>query len=468
MPECSPVEMHSPEDGQCSELLPVEEKFELVIRPSPELPWYQQVFTCLRPGWVHFMRRHWTLQEVSGAFGDMGLFLPLITALSIGRVDGRAQIAFGPALFFAGIFSAMLATYFNLPIPVQPMKTIAAVAIAEKYPNSQLIAAGITSGVIMFVLATTNIITPVAKAIPVPVVRGIQLAVGTSIMTSGFKSAYVRELVLSPATSDSSFEAQATKAVNWVGIDSVLVSLILGVFCLVFMTSRKIPIGLLLFLFGMAVAVYQYYTLRDEYQLPGLEIGPDFEAPVVPSWHDFREAFIYLNLPQLPLTMLNSVIAVEKLAVDLFPKHENPAGVRRLCFSLAAGNLLFSWFGLLPVCHGAGGLASQYAFGSRSSLSMVFLGCFKFCFALLFGSSCVVLLQKGVFPQSVLGVMLIFSGINLAGVGLKIDVHKREDVLLVLLTAAGSLGLNTGAGFLIGMTAHLVSTVAERLGLNDV
>ncbi|GLE09744.1 hypothetical protein PINS_up021584 [Pythium insidiosum] len=448
------------------QLLHSDAKLDAVVGPMDGKPWPQRYFLCLRPGWLSYMKQFATLQEVSGAFGDIGLFLPLLTALAVGRVHGKPQIEFGPALFYAGIFTAGLAFSFAVPLPVQPMKTIAAVAISEKYPNEQIIAAGILSGTATFLLAATNIITPVTKWIPLAVVRGIQLGVGLSIMMSGFKSAYVSKLTLTAATAKAPFKAKAEPTLVWWGIDSIFVSLLLGVLCIVFINSRKVPIALLLFAYGMAVAVYQYMTLRDDYHLPSLQLGPDFVAPVIPSLHDFKQAFVYLWLPQLPLTLLNSVIAVEKLAADLFPKHHEPAGVRRLCFSLGLGNLAFCWLGMLPVCHGAGGLASQYAFGARSSLSMVFLGSFKLFFALLFGSSCVVLLQKGMFPQSVLGVMLIFSGLNLATVGLKIDNTDTRETLLILVTAGGCLGLNTGAGFLIGFAAYVLLALLRHFRLD--
>lgn len=455
-------EISTPDDlSHRQQLLPQEERFEAVTGPQDGSPWYQKALVCTRPGWYSYLKQFATLQEVSGAFGDIGLFLPLLTALAIGRVDGMPQIEFGPALFYAGIFTASLSLYFNVPIPVQPMKTIAAVAIAEKYSNSQIIAAGILSGSMMFFLASTNLITPVSKIVPLSIVRGIQLGFGLSLMVSGLKSAYVLKLTLTAATSSASFKAKELTEIVWWGVDSVVVSIILGVLCIIFIRNRKVPIGLILFVYGMIIAVYQYTDKRDAYNLPSLSFGPDFPAPVVPSAHDFQEAFSHLFLPQLPLTLLNSVIALEKLTADLFPKHDEPAGVRRICFSIAGGNLLFSWFGMLPVCHGAGGLAAQHSFGARSSLAMVFLGAFKVFFALLFGSSCVILLQKGLFPQSVLGVMLTFSGLSLAAVGLKIDATNPRDTLLLLLTAGGVLGINTGAGFLIGFGAYLVLCVMQ-------
>ncbi|RLN94323.1 hypothetical protein BBJ28_00017522 [Nothophytophthora sp. Chile5] len=437
-----------------------EDRFAKVTGPQIGQPFYRKLFVFTRPGWLGYMKQFMTLQEVSGAFGDIGLFLPLLTALAIGRVNGAPQIEFGAALFFAGVFTSSLSLYFNVPIPIQPMKTIAAVAIADKFPNEQIIAAGILMGAIVGFLAVTNIITHVSKLVPLSMVRGIQLGVGISLMGKGFKSAYVKAFKFQSASSTESFSATIASEnageVVWFGVDSVFVSLVLGVLCIAFIRSRKVPMALLLFAYGMTVGVYQYFRLRDEYHLPSLAFGPKFVAPVVPSAHDFGQAFLYLVLPQLPLTLLNSVVALEKLAADLFPAHDEPAGVRRVCFSIAGGNLLFSWFGMLPVCHGAGGLASQHTFGARSSLAMVFLGAFKMFFALLFGSTCVTLLQRGIFPSSVLGVMLVFSGLSLAIVGVKVDVSVHEEALLLLLTASGCLAFNTGVGFLVGFNCYVL------------
>ncbi|KAL3672482.1 hypothetical protein V7S43_001780 [Phytophthora oleae] len=426
------------------------DQFTKVTGPQVGRPLLQKLFVFTRPGWRAYLKQFMTLQEVSGAFGDIGLFLPLLTALAIGRVNGTPQIEFGAALFFAGVFTSSLALHFNVPIPVQPMKTIAAVAIADKFPNEQIIAAGILMGAIVGFLALTNIITHASKVVPMAIVRGIQLSVGINLMGKGFKNAYVKAAKLTPASNET----------VWFGLDSVSVSLLLGALCIVFIRNKRVPMALLLFIYGMVVAVYQYVRLREELHLPALAFGPKFVTPVVPSAHDFGQAFVYLVLPQLPLTLLNSVVALESLAAELFPTHDKPAGVRRVCFSIAGGNLLFSWFGMLPVCHGAGGLASQYTFGARSSLAMVFLGVFKMFFALLLGSSCVALLQTGIFPSPVLGVMLVFSGLSLAIVGLKVDTSEHDTALLLLATTSGCLAFNTGTGFLLGLGCHILLRIA--------
>ncbi|KAE9003273.1 hypothetical protein PR003_g16930 [Phytophthora rubi] len=432
------------------------DRFAKVTGPQIGQPLHRKLFVFTRPGWRAYLKQFMTLQEVSGAFGDIGLFLPLLTALAIGRVNGAPQIEFGAALFFAGVFTSSLALHFNVPIPVQPMKTIAAVAIADKLPNEQIVAAGVLMGVVVGLLALTNIITHASKVVPVAIVRGIQLGVGISLTGKGLKSAYVKAVKFGVGAA-----GEGKDDVVWFGLDSVTTSLLLGTLCIVFIRSRKVPMALLLFIYGMTVAVYQYLRLRDEYHLPSLALGPKFVAPVVPSTHDFGQAFVYLVLPQLPLTLLNSVVALESLAAELFPTHDKPAGVRRVCFSIAGGNLLFAWLGMLPVCHGAGGLASQYAFGARSSLAMVFLGAFKMFFALLLGSTCVALLQTGIFPASVLGVMLVFSGLSLAVVGLKLETVEDETerdaaLLLLLVTASSCLAFNTGVGFLLGFFVHIL------------
>ncbi len=63
------------------------------------------------------------------------------------------------------------------------------------------------------------------------------------------------------------------------------------------------------------------------------------------------------GVPQLPLTTLNSVVAVCQLSADLFPAKP----VRPVLVSVSVGlmNMVGAWFGAMPCCHGAGGLAAQ-------------------------------------------------------------------------------------------------------------
>jgi MFS superfamily sulfate permease-like transporter len=154
------------------------------------------------------------------------------------------------------------------------------------------------------------------------------------------------------------------------------------------------------------------------------------------------------------LTTLNSVVAVCALSADLFP--DRPASPRRVAVSVGLMNLVGAWFGAMPMCHGAGGLAGQYRFGARNNGSILFLGAAKVVVGVLFGASLMSLCHA--FPASVLGVMLGFSGIELALVTR--DQTDRTSATTMLLTAGACLGLNNIAvGFVIGVCLALLLRV---------
>ena len=73
------------------------------------------------------------------------------------------------------------------------------------------------------------------------------------------------------------------------------------------------------------------------------------------------------GLAQLPLTLLNSVVAVCQLSADRFP--DNAASPRRVSISVGVMNLIGPWLGALPCCHGAGGLAAQVRVPSSMAAS---------------------------------------------------------------------------------------------------
>ena len=74
------------------------------------------------------------------------------------------------------------------------------------------------------------------------------------------------------------------------------------------------------------------------------------------------------------------------------------------------------------------------------------LGVVKIALALLLGSSLLVWLQA--YPQSVLGVLLVYSGLELALVCR--DQTKKHDFLVMILTAGLCIAVSTAIGFLFG------------------
>jgi MFS superfamily sulfate permease-like transporter len=151
------------------------------------------------------------------------------------------------------------------------------------------------------------------------------------------------------------------------------------------------------------------------------------------------------------------VIAVCALSADLFP--DRPAQPRPVAVSVGLMNLIGGWFGAMPMCHGAGGLAGQYRFGARSSTSIVFLGSVKMLLAMVFGGSLLALLHG--YPGSVLGVLLGVSGLELALVAR--DQTERAPATVMYATAAAILALgDTATGFTIGWILAVILRLNGR------
>ncbi|GJM93751.1 hypothetical protein PR202_ga10336 [Eleusine coracana subsp. coracana] len=83
----------------------------------------------------------------------------------------------------------------------------------------------------------------------------------------------------------------------------------------------------------------------------------------------------------------------------------------------------------MPCCHGVNGLAGQYRFGGRSGASVVFLAAGRLVLGLVFGNSIVRIL--GQFPIGILGVMLLFSGVELAMASR--DMGTKEESFIMLI-----------------------------------
>ena len=120
------------------------------------------------------------LAEASGALGELGTFIPLTVSLV-----PICDLDLTSVLFFAGLYNLITGYLFNQPIPVQPMKAIAAVAIAETLSPGSIAAAGLGAGAVVFFLGFTGLVQVVERWVPHAVVRGIQLGVGLKLLIKG-------------------------------------------------------------------------------------------------------------------------------------------------------------------------------------------------------------------------------------------------------------------------------------------
>lgn len=395
--------------------------------------------------------RQQPLQEISGAFGDLGTLLPILVAL-VNRYSDPA-IDLSSTLVFTGIFNIFNGAIFGLPLPVQPMKAIAAIALSNGLDKKGVATAGLVVAVVIGFLSVTRLLEWFNRNIPVPVIKGIQVGVGLSLVVYG-GGIFMRQDEGSPPD---------------------LPGLLRVIAFLGFLAStafRQIPVALMLLLLGVLVA------------LPSLirhptALGIWHPHPFVPQMSWFYNPGIDAGLGQTPLTVLNSIIAVSALSADLLPNVPTPTPTA-IGLSVTGMNLIGCWFGSMPVCHGSGGLAAQYRFGARSGASVIFLGLIKLLLGLLAGRFAGQLFKR--IPNAILGIMLIAAGLELASVGESLNMAEARDLseskdgvdtltrtlhekltlerrrrrwTTMLVTVGGTLAFKTAsAGFGGGMLCH--------------
>ena len=374
---------------------------------------------------IRWRSMRFDLGEASGAMGDLGTFIPLVVSLIyVNHLDA------GSILLFAGLYNILTGFLFNQPLPVQPMKAIAAVAIAESLSRGEIAAAGLGVGLVVFVLGATGLVETIERLVPRAIVRGIQLGVGLKLLLRGLA------MIL---------DQPALEPDGWVAAG------VAGALVLVATRWRRFPSALILFGFGLVVMLMTQPGLLSK-----LQLGWNGFLVTLPSSAEWREGLLRGSIPQLPLTLLNSVIAICALSTDLYPGRG--IGTRPMAMSVGAMNLVGCWLGAMPMCHGAGGLAGQHRFGARTGGSVVMLGAAKVVIAIALGTSAAVLLAA--YPVAILGLLLCFAGAELALPARKIS--SRSDFFLVLLTAGGILGANTLVGFLLDFGAALLIRVGSK------
>jgi len=160
-----------------------------------------------------------------------------------------------------------------------------------------------------------------------------------------------------------------------------------------------------------------------------------------------------LAIPQLPLTLINSVFALCALSKHYFP--ERPLEPGKVSASVGLMNLICVPIGGFPMCHGSGGLAAQYRFGARTGGGVIMVGGLKIVIGLMLGTFLIGLLKD--YPMAVLAPMLILAGFELVKSGWKYT--NVGDLVVMLVTALSIVLINTVVGFLVGCLLILVHRI---------
>jgi hypothetical protein len=200
--------------------------------------------------------------------------------------------------------------------------------------------------------------------------------------------------------------------------------------------------------YGVIVAFIQKPGLLEELS----HISIRFRFPELNfarmSWKELLAGFVILGLPQAPLTLGNAIIGTVAENNEYFPDRKVTA--KTISIDHGVMNLISTFIGGVPLCHGAGGMAGHIRFGARTGGALVILGITLLLIGLFLSDSVSLLFQ--VFPRSILGVILFFAGVELALV-IK-DVKLKRQNLFVLLVTAGTAIWNMGVAYLAGLVLY--------------
>jgi sulfate permease, SulP family len=372
-------------------------------------------------------------RELGGAVADVGVLVPIAVALIV--KNGLSPTA---VLLPAALLYLTAAAVYRLPVPVQPLKALGAIAIARGLGADEIAAAALLLGTIFFVLGRVGLIDLAARTVPRAVIRGVQLTVGLLFITIAWK------LLTDPP---KGFADHALPPASAVVVGGAVVLLAL--------TLRKQPIALLLVAAGLAIAVG---LAADE-----IAFGPSALDPPSLSGATFWTAFLVLVVPQLPLSFANSCLATADAARVYFGERGRSVRPGRLATTLGSANLLAGSIGGMPVCHGAGGMTAHVAFGARTGGAPLVMGSTLLVLAVVAGSGLAGLLAA--FPLPILAGLLTCAG--LLHIGLLRDLRARWDWALALLVGLVGFEINLALAVGLGLALYwparrLRSRRAER------
>ena len=263
--------------------------------------------------------------ELSGAFGDIGTDLPLIVGMIL-----AAGLHSSSVLVMFGLMQVATALAYRLPMPVQPLKAVAVIVITQKIAPDVLYGGGLAIGVAMLILTFSGAITWLAKTVPKSVVRGLQLGLGLQLALLAARD-YVQ--------SD--------------GIPGLILAAAAFVLIILLWGNRKVPPAIPVIALGVAYALAFKVTGRTFSDAIGFTL-PQLR-PV--SWDAIVAGFVLLAIPQIPLSLGNSILATRQIADDLFPG--NTITIRKLSVTYGVMNLVNPFLGGVPTCHGSGGLVGH-------------------------------------------------------------------------------------------------------------
>ena len=289
--------------------------------------------------------------------GDLGTLIPYLLGYIL-VVGMPAQQVFG----LMGLLLMGIGTLYRLPMPVQPMKAIGALAIvaaASGQPNlpALLVMSSLLTAAIWLAFALTPAVSSPIKRLPPWVPHLIAITLGVSMIYSAATALLAGHLPGQIAHDTTLTGQPRTESLSLEAIWSMVL------------------------------------------------------AQGVSSW---MLAMTWVAI-QLPLTVGNACLATHAQVQHYFP--DQSVSVSRIAFSTGLMNAVAGLLGGFPVCHGVGGLAGYQMIGARTALPVMTMG----TLLLLLGFGCPELATQWLMqiPSWLVSFLLAWAGVYLAYGALK-------------------------------------------------
>jgi SulP family sulfate permease len=378
--------------------------------------------------------------ELAGAFGDIGILLPLAFAFVVfnGFSPQKLFLLWGAAYVLTGF-------YYKVPVAIQPLKAMAVIAIVSGFSSHQLASTAFFFGIILIIISVTGILRFLQPHFTVPIVRGIQVGIGLILIYKAVSLVMEKGLYLG-------WEKEKTF------INLLVMSLVILVLWF-FQFRKKFPLSIFLICGSILFSFLLGITIQTVPSLLQPAEGQKLLSAALPDFTFLLSSLVLLVLPQLPLTIGNAVFAASDISHQLWGQQAKRVNPTRLGFSIGILNVLIGLFGGFPICHGSGGMAAHHQFGARTGGATIIMG------TLLILVATFTPLANFIFyiPIPLLGALLFITGLKM--VYFVKSVKPAREIVTVLLVAAVSflsknLLIAVLVGFLLERTFYLFNGTA--------
>ena len=242
-------------------------------------------------------------------------------------------------------------------------------------------------------------------------------------------------------------------------IDDVLLAVISISIILVMIKSKKFPSAIILVILGLL-----FMIITNSINLGDIIFNIPYFEFQLPMWENILIGMVIAGFAQIFLTLTNVMIATIALLKELFPEKDDILDANTLAYNMGVINLLSPFLGGMPLCHGSGGLAAQYAFGARSGGSMIMEGMIELFLGLFFSQTLFAIFVN--FPDAILGAMLLYTASLLAQISFK--DFQLKTIPIIIISALLCFFINILMGFMIGLLLYflLETLLGEKKGTN--